>query len=216
MIAPRALYVWCAAAAMLAAAPARALFESPPDARFDYYVLALSWSPTFCAQHPQERAECGQRRGFVAHGLWPQYAGGGGPEYCGAPGRLDPETLRRARAAMPDDGMIRHEWTVHGSCSGLSPRDYFLTLIRAVGRLAIPPEFDGAAPRSLTASQIVGAFVRSDPSLTERSFALRCRGAQLDEVRICLSRDLHPQACGRGVRTRCPSGALAIPALPSS
>ena len=213
----RALAAWCAAALLLVtAAPAFALVESPGGAPFDYYVLALSWSPTFCASHPADRAECGLRRGFTVHGLWPQYARGGGPEHCEGADALDQETVERVKAAMPDERLIHHEWVVHGTCSGLSPHDYFVTLIRAIGQLAIPPQFDGAAPRTMTASQIVGAFVKANPSLTARSLALRCRGAQLEEVRICLSRDLHPEPCGPDVHTQCRSGALTIGAAQPS
>ena len=211
----RALAAWCAAGLMAtAAAPALALalvlYESPGAAPFDYYVLALSWSPAFCASHPADRAECGLRRGFTVHGLWPQYAGGGGPEHCEGADALDRETVERVKAAMPDERLIHHEWVVHGTCSGLSPHDYFRTLIQAIGHLAIPPQFDGAAARTMTASQIVAAFAKANPSLTARSIALRCRASELEEVRICLSRDLHPQPCGPDVRTRCRSGALTI------
>jgi ribonuclease T2 len=199
-----------AALALLAAAPARALPGVDEAGGFDYYVLALSWSPTFCESHPADRAECGKRRGFVVHGLWPQYAGGGGPEHCGGASEPDPQTVARALSAMPDERLIRHEWTAHGSCTGLTPHDYFLAVIRATGRLAIPPEFDGEAPHRMTAQQIVSAFVNANPSLTERSLALRCRGPELEEVRVCLSRDLSPQPCGREVRTRCRSGPLTI------
>jgi ribonuclease T2 len=191
-------------------APAQALYESGQAGPFDYYVLALSWAPTFCASHPADRPECGVRRGFVVHGLWPQYAGGGGPEHCGSTDNLDRETIEFARSAMPDERLIRHEWVVHGTCTGLAPYDYFKTLIHAVGRLAIPDEFDGAAPHQMTASQIIAAFAKGNPSLTERSVALRCRGPQLEEVRICLSRDLHPEACGRDIRSHCRSGPLTI------
>jgi ribonuclease T2 len=183
----------------------------PQDtAAFDYYVLALSWTPTFCATHPSGHAECGVRRGFTVHGLWPQYGGGGAPEHCSGADELDPEAVERARPAMPDERLIRHEWVVHGTCSGLSPHDYFATLVRAIGRLSIPPQFDGEKPRSLTAAQIVAAFEQANPSLTARSIALRCRGPQLEEVRICLSRDLRPERCGRDVRSHCGSGPLTI------
>ena len=48
---------------------------------FDFYVLSLSWSPSFC-EAAQERGnssrnqqiQCGGRPyAFVVHGLWPQY-----------------------------------------------------------------------------------------------------------------------------------------------
>ena len=52
---------------------------------FDYYVLALSWSPAFCADRRSgtENAQCGAGRafGFIVHGLWPQYERGW-PERC--------------------------------------------------------------------------------------------------------------------------------------
>ncbi|HUD24669.1 MAG TPA: ribonuclease T2 [Burkholderiaceae bacterium] len=205
-----ATLAWAAAALLLAAAPACALPEAADAGSFDDYVLALSWSPTFCASHPGDYPECSQRRGFVVHGLWPHYAGGGGPEHCGTTEVLDPDTVERAKAAMPDERLIHHEWVVHGSCSGLSPHDYFITLIRAVARPSIPSEFDGSRPRRLTAPQIVAAFVKENPSMSPRSLALRCTGDELEEVRICLSRDLHPQPCGRDVRSRCPAGPLRI------
>ena len=197
--------VFLAASLAVCAAP-----EMAVPGHFDYYLLSLSWAPTFCESHPADHAECAVRRGFVVHGLWPQYAAGGGPEHCDASVPLDPETEARARSAMPEERLIRHEWAAHGSCSGLTPHDYFLAMIRAVGRLTIPPEFDGETPHSMTAAQIVSAFTRANPSLTERSLALHCRGPELEEVRICLSRDLNPQTCGGGVRTHCRAGALKV------
>src|SRR3981189_510772 len=46
---------------------------------FDFYVLSLSWSPSFCAAAEERgnsgrsQAQCGERPfSFVVHGLWPQ------------------------------------------------------------------------------------------------------------------------------------------------
>jgi ribonuclease T2 len=211
MKAVRTVGAWCIAVFGLGmGAPSHAVYESGQAGSFDYYVLALSWAPTFCASHPADHAECALRRGFVVHGLWPQFSGGGGPEHCASTEALDQEAIERAKSAMPDERLIRHEWVVHGTCSGLAPHDYFLTLIRAVGRLTIPDEFDGAAPHQMTASQIVAAFTKANPPLQARSVAVRCRGPQFEEVRICLSRNLHPEPCGPDIRTRCRSGPLTI------
>jgi len=205
------LGLFCAAGVVLAGlAPARAYDPPGQPPPFDYYILSLSWSPTFCSTHPEQGAECGQRRGFVAHGLWPQYAGGGGPEHCAGAGDLDPQTVQRARSAMPDERLIHHEWVVHGTCSGLSAHDYFATLIQAIGGLSIPSDFDAQTARSLTASQVVAEFVSANASLNARSIALRCQGPALQEVRICLSRDLNPTACGPRVHTQCRQGPLTI------
>ena len=49
---------------------------------FDYYLLSLSWSPTYCADTGEARRDpqCSPRSGrpfaFVLHGLWPQYERG--------------------------------------------------------------------------------------------------------------------------------------------
>src|SRR5580693_10574306 len=55
---------------------------------FDFYVLSLSWSPSFCEEasergsEQRSQAQCGGRPfSFVVHGLWPQYEHGF-PEYC--------------------------------------------------------------------------------------------------------------------------------------
>src|ERR1700761_3943127 len=48
---------------------------------FDFYVLSLSWSPSFCEAASErgrtgrsQQAQCGERPfSFVVHGLWPQY-----------------------------------------------------------------------------------------------------------------------------------------------
>ena len=52
--------------------------------KFDYYVLALSWSPDYCAAKGSgDPQQCGNGRqlGFVLHGLWPQYDRGY-PQSC--------------------------------------------------------------------------------------------------------------------------------------
>ena len=49
---------------------------------FDFYVLALSWSPSFCEANAERGGgtadqQCGERPfSFVVHGLWPQYEKG--------------------------------------------------------------------------------------------------------------------------------------------
>ena len=44
---------------------------------FDYYVLALSWSPNWCRLEGDAKGsdQCDPRHdhGWILHGLWPQY-----------------------------------------------------------------------------------------------------------------------------------------------
>lgn len=73
-------------------ASAKAAATGQPGA-FDYYVLALSWSPEFCHSHPTKPECVSGKFGFVVHGLWPQYANGY-PENCStAPGLPDPSRM---------------------------------------------------------------------------------------------------------------------------
>src|ERR1700687_6514911 len=58
--------------------------------QFDFYVLSLSWSPSFCAANAERSfqrsdPQCGPRPfSFVVHGMWPQYERGF-PEFCQVP-----------------------------------------------------------------------------------------------------------------------------------
>ena len=115
---------------------------------FDFYVLSLSWSPSFCeaaSERGNERrsqAQCGGRPfSFVVHGLWPQYEHGF-PEYCQRPSpRLDRDIMPSMLDLMPAPGLIFNEWDKHGTCSGLGARAYFETIRKARAAVKIPPEF---------------------------------------------------------------------------
>ena len=52
---------------------------------FDFYVMALSWSPDYCASNgsndPQQ-CSIGKKLDFVLHGLWPQYESGCASTLC--------------------------------------------------------------------------------------------------------------------------------------
>jgi ribonuclease T2 len=62
----------------------------PSGADFDFYVLALSWSPSYCASKggDADPEQCGLAKppGFTAHGLWPQFERGS-PQNCAADSR---------------------------------------------------------------------------------------------------------------------------------
>ena len=62
-----------------------AFAEGEAAGDFDYYVMALSWSPTWCAIEGDRRGspQCDDDadNGWVLHGLWPQYEAGW-PSYC--------------------------------------------------------------------------------------------------------------------------------------
>ena len=207
-----------ALAALLCLAGATAQGRGGGDAaragRFDYYLLTLSWSPTYCLTHGYDRSQCsGRGYGFVLHGLWPQYDSGGYPERCTADRQLSRAAEERGQAVFISPTLMRHEWETHGTCSGLDAQRYFETADRALAAVRIPEIFEAPRrQRSLTAAQVMAQFRQANPALRADGLVVACGRGELTEVRICLTRELQPRACGRGVRTSCPSSAVEIPA----
>jgi ribonuclease T2 len=216
-----ALFAACAAALASAPAAARHNHRHSEAARsagiagqFDYYLLTLSWSPTYCLTHSDDQAQCGSKGyGFVLHGLWPQYQDGGYPEYCGADAPLSAAAGRVGESLFPSPRLVGHEWDRHGRCSGLDALDYFRTADRALAVVQVPPALQ--TPRQsllLSAAQVRAAFRSANPTLEADGLAIACTRNELSEVRVCLDRQLRWRSCGRGVRDSCPRGALRIPA----
>lgn len=185
--------------------------------RFDYYLMSLSWSPSYCEAHPDESEQCAHKGfGFVLHGLWPQNRDGSWPQHCSTDEQPDAATIDRALAFMPSRRLVEHEWQTHGSCTGLDPKDYFARADRAFANVRIPAAMQTPQePPSLGADDIVSAFAQTNPGLDERMITVECRdGGELTEVRVCLNKDtLAPQACGGRVRNSCRYGELRIPAV---
>lgn len=170
----------------------------------DYYLLALSWAPQFCADHAGNAAssECdpGRHFGFVVHGLWPQNNDGSYPQNC-APARPVAETtVRRMLAIMPARSLIQHEWAEHGTCSGLSPQEYFVDIEKAFAAVQIPPEYRAPAQTiSASPSEIEQKFAAANQAPTG-AFRVSCNHADLVELNVCLGKDLRYRECGSNVR----------------
>jgi ribonuclease T2 len=188
--------------------------QAPSTAgEFDYYLMSLSWSPSYCITHPDDKRQCGRGYGFVLHGLWPQRTNGGYPQECASNDTPSAAVVAKTLAFMPSEKLIHHEWSKHGTCSGLSATQYFDLADRAFASVAVPAKFQ--QPRSdstASADDIVTEFAKANPAIPAASFTVHCSGSELQEVRVCLSTDAKGQACGRGVRTQCRDGAVQIPA----
>lgn len=183
--------------------------------QFDYYVLALSWSPSFCAQAGERapKQQCGARPfAFVVHGLWPQYERGF-PEFCqNPPPRLDRNIVSSMLDLMPAPRLIFHEWDKHGVCSGLPARGYFETIRKARAAVKIPADY--LEPRShvtVSPDEVEDAFVKANPGMSRAGIAVTCGGPRLSEVRICMSRDLQFRECAEIDRRACRRDKLAMP-----
>jgi ribonuclease T2 len=181
---------------------------------FDYYLLSLSWSPSYCLVHPGDHQQCqGRGFGFVLHGLWPQFNAGGYPQDCESNVGLDRDAEALGRTLYPSPSLMEHEWQRHGSCSGLAPVDYFRIADRALALVHVPTRFE--APRSdqrLAPQQILAAFEGANPPLPPHSLTLACSGGELSEVRVCLTQSLQLKPCGHGVADSCPTRSVLIPA----
>ena len=204
-----------AAASASWAQDARAFRSGAPGA-FDFYVLALSWSPGFCAlegdRKGRDQCETGSGLGFVVHGLWPQHERGY-PSNCDtasrSPSRL---VLQDAEGVFPDEGLARYQWRKHGTCSGKSSAEYFRDVRRARDQVRIPDAFmRSAGEQTLRAPDIERAFVAANPGLRADMMSVACRHGVLQEVRICFEKDLRGfRRCQEVDRSGCGFGPVRI------
>jgi ribonuclease T2 len=186
--------------------------------QFDFYVLALSWSPSFCQDSADrgreggEQCNSGRPYSFVVHGLWPQYERGF-PRDCLMPApRLNRNIMSSMLDLMPAQRLVYHQWDRHGTCSGLSPQAYFDLVRKARGAVKIPEAY--SAPKSvLTVSpdEVEEAFVKANPGLSRAGVAVTCGGTRLGEVRICLSKELKFRDCAEIDRRACRRERLTMP-----
>lgn len=203
-----AAFLLIAAPGILAAAPA--LAGGRPGA-FDFYVLSLSWSPTYCAtDRSPDPVQCATPRAFIVHGLWPQYENGF-PSDCPSnmPRRVSQGIVNGLSDIMPGAGLVNHEWQKHGLCSGLNQADYFATLRRASEAVTLPANLTG---RSLAPRQIEQAFIAANPRMTQTGIAVVCNRGLLQEVRICLTKELGFRRCLDVDRRGCHVPEIRVPA----
>ena len=188
---------------------------------FSYYLLTLSWSPAFCLESPGADECHGPRRyGFIVHGLWPQNESGPvqhSPENCNVHREVPQAVVRSMAEVMPSRRLVYHEWSTHGTCSGLDPRDYFELVRRAYASLAIPELAGRGGSIERSTDAITRAFLQSNPRLPQDAIITTCsrQGApRLREVRLCLSRDLEPRHCSVDVqRSACRSATVLVPPI---
>lgn len=197
---------------LVASFAARAEGERAGD--FDYYVLALSWSPSWCALEGDARGaeQCGTGLGWGLHGLWPQDEIGW-PSYCRTQARDPSRAMTGAMAdIMGSGGLAWHQWKKHGRCSGLEAADYLALSREAYESVARPVVLRRVeAEMRLPARVVEEAFLEANPNLSADRITVTCRQGRIQEVRICLTKDLAPRACGADVSRDCAGSALFAP-----
>ena len=204
---------------MLAGLPALAQQDARQNTpgQFDFYVLALSWSPSFCeaAGERAPRQQCGTRPyAFVVHGLWPQYEKGF-PEYCQVPApQLNRQIVSSMLDIMPAPRLVFQQWDKHGTCSGLSARAYFDHVRKARAVIKIPQQFlDLKEALTVTADEVEEAFLKSNPGMTGQAIAVNCDRRRLREVRVCMTKEFGFRDCQEIDRRACRRDKLIMPPM---
>lgn len=184
---------------------------------FDFYVLALSWSPSYCASKGNtadgQQCRLAKPMGFTVHGLWPQFERGF-PADCptDAAQNVGRDIIAKIKTVMPSASLARYEWRKHGTCSGLTQQDYFDTLLAAFNAIRVPENFRSPHQTMTVAPNAVeAAFVRSNPGLKSAGIAVMCDKRYLGEVRICLNKDLSFRECREVDRRACKSRSAEMP-----
>ncbi len=203
-------------ALLIALLPLPVQAEGERAGDFDYYVLALSWTPSWCLAEGDARRsnQCDPDTGFgfTLHGLWPQFESGW-PSWCRSAQR-DPSRAQTAAMAdiMGSGGLAWHQWKKHGRCADLSATDYFAAARNAYEAIIRPDLLRQLTdPVTLPPSVIEAAFLEANPTHTADSITVTCRNAQIAEVRLCLTRDLAPRTCAPDVRRDCTGTATLTP-----
>jgi ribonuclease T2 len=153
------------------------------------YVLAYSWEAEFCygTSYPGcSDPEDYWQTHFTLHGLWPQYVTSGYPQSCTTEA-FDPKTadsigmdtmieywpnVQEAEGSSSYDDFWSHEWSKHGTCSGLQQVDYFNTTINLIKSYGTPSIVSSNVGKSVSASSLRTAF--GGPTYV----ALQCNGGQ--------------------------------------
>ncbi|QYF91776.1 ribonuclease T2 [Massilia sp. PAMC28688] len=185
-------------ASLFLASAAQAKGPRDIPGNFDFYTLAMSWSPSFCATN-RDPHQCGRGLGFVLHGLWPQYEKGY-PSDCAAQ-RL-PEPIRREYAPIfASPRLAAHEWRRHGTCSGLDPVTYFKLSAQMKDSLRIPAAYQRpAGPVRVSPGELVQAFRAANPGMVVNAVLPFCRdgGRFLSEIQVCYNKAGRSRTCSEG------------------
>jgi ribonuclease T2 len=201
-----------------------ALAQRSEPGQFDYYVLALSWSPTYCADGGDKRddSQCNGRNGrpyaFVLHGLWPQHERGW-PQDCRSSDRgwVPGPVADRMLDIMPSKRLVFQQYRKHGTCSGLGVDGYFKLARQLHDKVKVPPRFQRVTDERLTVgvAELAGEFLAANPGLKPDMLAIQCGGAgsRLREVRVCFSKGGEFRACGRNEDQRrlCSAERMYVP-----
>ncbi|MGJ3648898.1 ribonuclease T2 family protein [Sphingomonas sp. GlSt437] len=165
------------------------------------YTLAITWAPEYCQRaktDPLASFECtsGNRFGFALHGLWPDGEGPEWPQYCKATALLPPAIIKSTLCSTPSAQLIQHEWAKHGTCTGLTPNEYFTQSTRLYARLRYPNMSALSRKPGVTAGDVAKAIAGANPGISADMMRVTAnKKGWLDEIWLCLDKALGYRAC---------------------
>lgn len=207
--------LWCTSPALTQ--NSRGAQKGTPG-QFDFYVLSLSWSPSFCEGNNDRRhnEQCNGSRpyAFVVHGLWPQYERGF-PQNCLRPAPwIDKKLIRSMLDIMPAYGLVLHEWRTHGTCSGLPAQRYFDMVRSANEHVKIPARFARINNYTMVSpDEVERAFIDANPGLMNDMLSVTCDSRRLREVRVCMDKNLRFRACPQAEHHACRNPRIVMPPI---
>jgi ribonuclease T2 len=187
-----------------------------------YLLLAISWTPSWCAAEGDargdDRCDRGNGAGWLVHGLWPQNEDGTWPEFCDSPHAAPSRNQTRGMEdIMGSAGLAAYQWRKHGTCSGLSPEAYFAATRAAFSKIRLPDAqvlSRAGQDTRLRPDALLDRLRRDNPVIKDDMAIATCQGGMLREVRVCLSYGLTPVRCDDAVLNReCRSGTTRLPAI---
>lgn len=206
VVAAAASWLWHREADLTAQPKVSVDAGSRRNSPFDFYLLAMTLHPAFCADGHGRKAECrGDPRPLSIHGLWPERREPGQyPRDCpGPPLDLADELAAELRPLMPGmtEDLHGHEWRRHGTCSGLGDDEYFVHTLRLARGLegALRGYLTTVAGGATSAAELRAQADRAQPGLGA-SLTFHCRPlreapparrgqAFLVEIRQCVDDD---------------------------
>lgn len=167
----------------------------------DYYMLALSWSPSFCetqrnknnGEVPKHLAfQCNQaaQLGWVIHGLWPQAANARSasdhPRFCqGDLPKLPEDLIKQYMPESPGANLLQGQWEKHGACAFNNAGDYFAKQKQLFRSLNLPGQ-------ELSRKELFAWMKKFNSQLKDAYL-----GASKNELYICYDKSWNVMDCPR-------------------
>mmetsp|Transcript_16884 Transcript_16884/g.28042 ORF Transcript_16884/g.28042 Transcript_16884/m.28042 type:complete len:278 (+) Transcript_16884:131-964(+) len=170
---------------------------------FDLYIMSMSYQPEFCHKH-EDYPGCRKPEPFwkshlTIHGMWPEYKDGTWPSFCTTE-VLDNATiaplLSRMEHYWPNVQALtptahhffdfwKHEWSKHGTCSGLTQLQYFeAALAHFVNTPSILADNYGG---TVNKTDLLEAYSNNGDEADAGNVILACQAKHwLSNVRICV------------------------------